>query len=83
MQSSRLGTVVTLASLLTLILILVLVLSTLLFHHRHKISLDSGLLTSWVRSLGSLGASRDLNTNNINISGPSSVTRAGFETVYG
>ena len=85
-SEAGLGTVVTLASLLTLILVLVLVLSTLLFHHRHKISLDSSLLRSWAQSLGSLGSatSSALGTNNIvNISGPSNVTRAGFEPAYG
>lgn len=81
-----LGTVVTLASILTLILVIVLVLATLLFHHRHKISLDSSLLRSWAQSIGSLGSatSSDLSSNNIiNISGPSNVTRTGFEAVYG
>lgn len=79
-----LGTVVTLASLLTLILVIVIVLATLLFHHRHQISLDSGLLRSWAQSLGSLGSTTSSDLNNIvNISGPSNVKRAGFEPVYG
>ena len=81
-----LGTVVTLASMLTLILVIVVVLATILFYHRHKLSLDSSLLRSWAQSIGSLGSatSSDLSTNNIvNISGPSNVTRTGCETMYG
>ena len=85
-SKAGLGTVVTLASLLTLILVIVVVLATLLYYHRHKFSLDSSLLRSWAQSLGSLGSatSSDLSNNNIvNISGPSNVTRTGFETMYG
>ena len=81
-----LGTVVTLASLLTLILVIMVVVATLLFYHRHKLSLDSSLLRSWAQSIASLGSatSSDLSTNNIvNISGPSNVTRTGCEAMYG